>query len=362
VWDSGLRGEPATAEMRINARLAAVTAVQKCTEIVCAAYDASGASAVRRAGVLQRLLRDASCLQHHISANQVSHELTGCVRCGIDKLSFRIKGETVQNAVTTSSALGQPATSPNGGANHLTSNPPRKPTPVRRVRSSRAQSSRSLNQRRLNMNDSVPPSPCGSHRRPAWNKGKLTGPKPPLRPGHIWSIRAKLHLEQRTRDLAMFNLAIDSKLRGCDLVALRVDDVAPNGYAVDRATIRQRKTGRPVRFELIEVTRQALDDYLRATGRRGGQCLFPGRIGPDRHLTTRQFARLVAEWISGIGLDPLKYATHSMRRTKATLIYRRTGNLRAVQLLLGHQRIESTVRYLGVEVDDALDIAEKIDV
>ena len=212
------------------------------------------------------------------------------------------------------------------------------------------------------MNDSVPPLPCGSHRRPAWNKGKLTGPKPPLRPGHIWSIRAKLQLEQRTRDLAMFNLAIDSKLRGCDLVALRVDDVAPNGYAVDRATIRQRKTGRPVRFELTEVTRQALDDYLRATGWRGGQCLFPGRRGPDRPLTTRQYARLVGEWISGIGLDPLKYATHSMRRTKATLIYRRTGNLRAVQLLLGHQRIESTVRYLGVEVDDALDIAEKIDV
>jgi integrase len=147
-----------------------------------------------------------------------------------------------------------------------------------------------------------------------------------------------------------------------DLVALRVDDVAPNGYAVDRATVRQRKTGRPVRFELAEVTRQALDDYLRANGRKAGQCLFPGRRGPDAHLTTRQYARLVAEWVSGIGLDPLKYATHSMRRTKATLIYRRTGNLRAVQLLLGHTKIESTVRYLGVEVDDALEIAEKIEV
>jgi integrase len=176
------------------------------------------------------------------------------------------------------------------------------------------------------------------------------------------SIRAKLQLERRTRDLAMFNLAIDSKLRGCDLVALRVDDVAPNGYAVERATIRQKKAGRPVRFELTEVTRQALDDYLSCNRRRGGQCLFPGRRGPYRSLTTRQYARLVGEWISGIGLDPLKHVTHSMRRTKATLIYRRTGNLRAVQLLLGHQRIESTVRYLGVEVDDALDIAEKIDI
>ncbi len=212
------------------------------------------------------------------------------------------------------------------------------------------------------MNDSNFPSSSAGLNRPAWNKGKLTGPKPPLRPGHVWCIRAKLQLERRTRDLALFNLAIDSKLRGCDLVALRVDDVAPNGYAIDRANVRQRKTGRPVRFELTEVTRQALDDYLRVRDRKPGQCLFPGRRGPDQHLTTRQYARLVSEWIIGIGLDPLKYATHSMRRTKATLIYRRTGNLRAVQLLLGHTKIESTVRYLGVEVDDALESAEKIDV
>jgi integrase len=210
------------------------------------------------------------------------------------------------------------------------------------------------------MNDSTPP-PAPAARR-ASKKGKLTGPKPPLRPGHVWCIRARLQLERRTRDLVLFNLAIDSKLRGCDLVALRVDDVAPNGYAVDRATIRQSKTGRPVRFELTEVTRQALDDYLRDTGRRLGQCLFQGRRGPDQHLTTRQYARLVSQWVSSIGLDPLKYATHSMRRTKATLIYRRTGNIRAVQLLLGHTKIESTVRYLGVEVDDALEIAEKIEV
>jgi integrase len=203
-------------------------------------------------------------------------------------------------------------------------------------------------------------STSANQARPAWNKGKLTGPKPPLRSGHVWLIRAKLQLGRRTRDLALFNLAIDSKLRGCDLVA--VDDVAPNGYAMDRASVRQSKTGRPVRFELTEITRQSLDDYLHVSGRRPGQFLFAGRRGPDEHLTTRQYARLVSEWVSGIGLDPLKYATHSMRRTKATLIYRRTGNLRAVQLLLGHNKIESTVRYLGVEVDDALEIAEKIEV
>ena len=171
-----------------------------------------------------------------------------------------------------------------------------------------------------------------------------------------------MQLERRVRDLALFNLAIDSKLRGRDLVALLVNDVAPNGYSIDRSNVRQRKTGRSVRFELTEVTRQALDDYLRISERKLGQCLFPGRGGPDQHLTTRQYARLVSERVSYIGLDPLKYATHSMCRAKATLIYRRTGNLRAVQLLLGHTKIESTLRYLGVEIDDALDISEKIEV
>jgi integrase len=212
------------------------------------------------------------------------------------------------------------------------------------------------------MNNSEPINSGGQPRRPPWNKGKLVGPKPPLRPSHVWTIRTKLQIAGRTRDLALFNLAIDSKLRGCDVVAVRVDDVAPNGYALDRATVRQKKTGRPVRFELTEQTRQALDDYLRLTGRKAGDFLFAGRAKTGRGLTTRQYARLVGEWISGIGLERLKFGTHSLRRTKATLIYRRTGNLRAVQLLLGHTKIESTVRYLGIEIDDAIEIAEKIDV
>ena len=197
-------------------------------------------------------------------------------------------------------------------------------------------------------------------RRP-WNKGKLVGAKPPLRPSHVWSIRTKLQMQGRQHDLALFNLAIDSKLRGCDVVAVRVDDVAPSGYAMDRATIRQRKTGRPVRFELTDQTRMAIDEYLRLTGRKAGQFLFAGR-DPSRGLTTRQYARLVGYWVASIGLDPSKFGTHSLRRTKAVLIYRRTGNLRAVQLLLGHSKIESTVRYLGIEVDDAIEIAEKIDI
>ena len=170
-------------------------------------------------------------------------------------------------------------------------------------------------------------------------------------------------IEGRTRDLALFNLAIDSKLRGCDVVALKVEDVAPNGYTMDRATVRQRKTGRPVKFELTDQTREAVDHYLRASGKKPGNFLFTGRGGGIGHgMTTRQYARLVSGWVASIGLDSKLFGTHSLRRTKATLIYRRTGNLRAVQLLLGHTKIESTVRYLGVEVDDALAIAEQIDV
>jgi integrase len=123
------------------------------------------------------------------------------------------------------------------------------------------------------------------HKRLPWNKGKLTGAKPPLRPKHVWSIRTKLQIEGRARDLAMFNLAIDSKLRGCDVVAIRVEDVAAGGYTADRATVRQKKTGRPVRFELSEQTRQAVDDYLKATGKRPGEFLFTGHRGPNRRVT-----------------------------------------------------------------------------
>ncbi len=210
------------------------------------------------------------------------------------------------------------------------------------------------------MNTIVSSKPSPQTPRP-WNKGKLTGAKPPLRPKHVWAVRTRLQLANRLRDLALFDVAIDSKLRGCDVVALKVVDVAPNGYAVDRASVRQRKTGRPVRFEITEQTRQAIDDYLHERGGDPDPNLFPGR-GSAGHLTTRQYARLLAQWLTMIGLDPCFYGTHSLRRTKATLIYKKTGNLRAVQLLLGHTKIESTVRYLGIEVDDALAVAEQIDV
>ena len=165
-------------------------------------------------------------------------------------------------------------------------------------------------------------------------------------------LPVKLFLEGQGYD-------VKGEVRGCDVVALRVDDVAPGGYTADRATVRQKKTGRPVKFELTESTRQAIDDYLRVTGKKSGEYLFTGRR-LSGHLTTRQYARLLSRWLADIGLDPHLFGTHSLRRTKATLIYRRTGNLRAVQLLLGHTKIESTVRYLGI--DDALAIAEQVDV
>ena len=133
-------------------------------------------------------------------------------------------------------------------------------------------------------------------------------------------------------------------------------------YAIARATVRQKKTGRPVRFELTEQTRQAVDAYLKLGGKKPGEYVFTSRRRIGEAMSTRQYARFLSEWIAGIGLDPHVFGTHSLRRTKATLIYRRTGNLRAVQLLLGHTKIESTVRYLGIEVDDALAIAEQVEV
>lgn len=195
-----------------------------------------------------------------------------------------------------------------------------------------------------------------------WNTGRLIGPKPPLKPKHIWAIRQLLKNGGHLRDLALFNCAIDAKLRGCDLVKLRVSDVAPGGAVRARATIVQQKTGRPVPFEITEPTRLALLSWLAARGRRSDDWLFPSRSRPGEHLTTRQYARLVDRWVQLADLEPRAYGTHSLRRTKVALIYKRTGNLRACQLLLGHGKLESTVRYLGIEVDDALELSEQTDI
>jgi integrase len=195
-----------------------------------------------------------------------------------------------------------------------------------------------------------------------WNKGKVTGQKPPLKPREVWAIRVRLQISNRVRDLALFNLAIDSKLRGCDLVHLRVEDVMQGDQVRTRALISQRKTGAPVQFEITEQARAAVAAWVRGKDIKGSDWLFPSRVDLTRSMTTRQYGRLVDEWIAAIGLAPSAYGTHSLRRTKAALIYRKTGNIRAVQLLLGHTKLDSTVRYLGVEVEDALAIAEGIDV
>ena len=195
-----------------------------------------------------------------------------------------------------------------------------------------------------------------------WNKNRLIGLKPPLKLREIWAIRFRLQLAKRTRELALFNLAIDSKLRGCDLIRLRVQDVAHGGKALARATIVQRKTGQPVKFELTEQTRDAIEAWITKGQLPPGQFLFPSRLHQSPHISTRQYARIVKSWATLIGLNPTDYGTHSLRRTKATLIYKRTKNLRAVQLLLGHTKIESTVRYLGIEVDDALELSEQTEV
>lgn len=204
-------------------------------------------------------------------------------------------------------------------------------------------------------------APSATRRNP-WNKGKLIGQKPPLKLRDVWAIRVLLKLNNRTSDLVLFNLAIDSKLRGCDLVKIRVSDIAHAGRVLSRATVVQQKTGRPVRFELTEPTREAVHAWLRARRLGEGDYLFPSRLQSAPHISTRQYARRVNAWVSLVDLDPTEYGTHSLRRTKATLIYRRTRNLRAVQLLLGHTKLESTVRYLGIEVDDALEMAEQTEV
>jgi integrase len=197
--------------------------------------------------------------------------------------------------------------------------------------------------------------------RAPWNKGKLVGQKPPLKLAEIWTVRTRLQMARKTRDLALFDLAIDSKLRGCDLVSLRVRDIARGDHVLARASIVQHKTHSPVRFELTEQTRDALRAWIEQACLSPADYLFPSRQSASAHLSTRQYARLVKQWIALMGEDPAEYGTHSLRRTKATLIYRKTKNLRAVQLLLGHRKIESTVRYLGIEVDDALEMAEHIE-
>ena len=182
----------------------------------------------------------------------------------------------------------------------------------------------------------------------------------------IWNDRflstPGLQIFCRTRELALFDLGIDSKLRACDLLKLKVRDVCHGERVAARAIIVQQKTTGPVQFEITEPTRTALAEWIAQSGLASDDFPFPSRRRASPHLSTRQYGRIVNSWVEEIGLDPAAYGTHSIRRTKPSLIYRRTKNLRAVQLLLGHTKLESTVRYLGIEVEDALELAEQTEV
>ncbi len=199
-------------------------------------------------------------------------------------------------------------------------------------------------------------------RRGPWNKGKLVGQKAPLKVRTFGPFASGSRYNCGPASLRCSNLGIDSKLRGCDLVKLRVRDVCQGDRVASRAIVLQQKTQRPVQFEITPLTREAVEAWIKSAALRVDDYLFPSRLHVSPHLGTRQYARIVDGWVKEIGLDPAGYGTHSIRRTKPTLIYRRTRNLRAVQLLLGHTKLESTVRYLGIEVDDALEIAEQTEV
>jgi site-specific recombinase XerD len=203
--------------------------------------------------------------------------------------------------------------------------------------------------------------PGAKIRRP-WSAGRKLSAKRALKPQQVWAIRFWLDREQRLRDPEMFDLAIDSKLRGCDVVKVKIGEIASGARVRSRAIVIQQKTGRPVQFRtargrpkqhhsLLERREGTLDDFV-----------FPSRIDHADHISTRQYARLVNEWGTAVGLRREDYGTHSLRRTKASIIYKQTGNLRTVQILLGHTKIESTVRYLGVDIKDALALAEATDV
>ncbi|WP_298671518.1 tyrosine-type recombinase/integrase [uncultured Sphingomonas sp.] len=198
--------------------------------------------------------------------------------------------------------------------------------------------------------------------RPAWNAGKTVGTKRPLTQKQIWAVRFFLDREERARDRALFDLAIDSKLRGCDLVKIKIGDIVSGAEIRTRAIVVQQKTGRPVQFELTADVRTSLLAWLERRGGSVADYVFPSRVDHANHMSTRQYARLVDEWVTAIGLRSTEYGTHSLRRTKAAMIYRATGNVRAIQILLGHTKIENTVRYLGVDIEDALLLAERTEI
>jgi integrase len=198
--------------------------------------------------------------------------------------------------------------------------------------------------------------------RPAWNRSRIVGQERPLQPKRVWAIRVRLEIANRVRDLVLLNTAIDSKLRGCDLVRLKVAEVFPAGLVKERVSITRSKTRHPVRFEITEGTCKSIAAWLDDPAMSGSEFLWPGRFLDRLYISTCRYVRLVRDWVTSIGPEPSAYGTHSTRRTRVAQIYRKTGNARAVQLLLGHTKMDSTVRILGVGLGDALAIPEAVEI
>ncbi len=215
----------------------------------------------------------------------------------------------------------------------------------------------------MNTNDTEHgPNPTDAKKRQNPRKGKTVGPKRPFKAGDVWEIRQYLKIKNRKRDLALFNLGIDSKLRACDLLDLRVSDVGTEDVVFPQATVTQKKTDASVTFEITDTTKESVLTWIKAAKLHSADYLWTSRNSGSNRLSMRQYSRIIKQFAKIVGADPTTYATHSIRRTKVTLIYRQTQNLRACQLLLGHKKIENTVRYLGLEIDDALKISRDIDI
>ncbi|MDN7123460.1 tyrosine-type recombinase/integrase [Pseudidiomarina sp. 1APP75-32.1] len=201
-----------------------------------------------------------------------------------------------------------------------------------------------------------------THQVHPWNKDRIIRQKRPLQISHIWGIHIRLELAQKVRYLALFNLGLESKLRGFDLVKLKVSDVACGRSLLTRTHVVQQTTGCSVQFEITPGTRDSLSAWIKKANLSDSDYLFKSRATGSGNISTRQYNRIFYSWIDKLGFDRSLYSTHSMRRTKPYLIYKKTKNLRVIQLLLGHMKLESTVRYLGIEVDDALDISESVEI
>lgn len=193
------------------------------------------------------------------------------------------------------------------------------------------------------------------------NKGHPMGQKRPFKLEEIWRIRTRLELEHNIAELALLNLAIDSKLRACDLLHLKVQDITAAGIINPRVRLTQRKTHREVQFEITPQTQHSLTSWLLEKGLIAEDYLFPSPRSAHQPMSYSYYRAIVKNWAHQLGQNSELYGTHSLRRTKATLIYRRTKDIRAIQILLGHVKLDNTVRYLGVEIEDALRISESIE-